>query len=437
MKRFFAISLLLFACSGQKPRTDPVATFPLPVAKTSQAAVAEPAGALDLPTALALTLQHHPQLQGADDLERLRTARRQAARVSPNPAVELTAEDFLGSGPFRGIGGSQWTLTVSQVLELGGKSRARVLLAESESAMDAVQFQLTRLSVLSAVTLDFARLVYLQERQAILAGQLENAAGLERAIAARIEGGKDSLVQLKQYQIQLSLLRFDLEDLERQKQAARVQIASHWGSFSPRFSLAVGRFSTPDQLLATDELKARLRRHPEVLLRQAQIAQLRAQRAFEGRLAVPDIELSVGVRMVAEDRNAAMVGGISLPLPVWDRRREARDLLDARLRTVERDLAAQVFLLEQQLAGKLAEFGRRRAELMMLEKTVLPEIEANIALFQEGFTLGRFTLLEMLDSQKALFELRERILATRLQLQTTVLELEFLTGLRLDTRGEP
>ncbi|PKN20146.1 MAG: hypothetical protein CVU65_17745, partial [Deltaproteobacteria bacterium HGW-Deltaproteobacteria-22] len=129
---------------------------------------------------------------------------------------------------------------------------------------------------------------------------------------------------------------------------------------------------------------------------------------------------------------AAMVGGLSMQLPVWDRRSEARDLISAQIRTVERDLAAQEFLLEQQTARKLAEFGRHREELVMLEKTVLPEIEANIALFREGFRLGKFTLLEMLDSQKALYELRERILAGRLALQTSILELEFLTGFRLE-----
>ncbi|MBU1069898.1 TolC family protein [Myxococcota bacterium] len=424
--------LILSACAGPKDRTDPVAAFALPVEKTPAAPVAEPEGDLDLPTALALTLQHHPQLQGAGDLDRLRTARVRTARVGPNPAVELTAEDFLGSGPFRGIGGSQWTLQVSQVLELGGKPRARVLLAETESALEAVQFQLTRLSVLSAVTLDFARLVFLQERQINLAAQLGNAMTLEQAIAARIEGGKESPIQLKQYQIQLALLRFDLQDLERQKQAARSQLSSNWGNFRPRFKGVIGRFSTPENLPSPEELKARIQRHPELQLRRARIAQLRAQRALEGRLAVPDVELSLGVRMVAEDRNAAMVGGLSMHLPVWDRRREARDLISAQIRTVERDLAAQEFLLEQQTARKLAEFGRHREELVMLEKTVLPEIEANIALFREGFRLGKFTLLEMLDSQKALYELRERILAGRLALQTSILELEFLTGFRLE-----
>jgi outer membrane protein TolC len=66
---------------------------------------------------------------------------------------------------------------------------------------------------------------------------------------------------------------------------------------------------------------------------------------------------------------------------------------------------------------------------------VLPEIDANVALFREGFSLGKFTLLEMLDSQKALFELRERILAGRLALQTSILEIEFLTGFSLDPKG--
>jgi cobalt-zinc-cadmium efflux system outer membrane protein len=229
----------------------------------------------------------------------------------------------------------------------------------------------------------------------------------------------------------LALLRFDLQDLERQKQAARSQLSSNWGNYRPRFNGVFGRFSAPERLPSPEEFTARIRRHPELQLRRARIAQLRAQRSLEGRMAVPDVELTLGLRMVADDRNAAMVGGISMQLPVWDSRREARDLISAQIRTVERDLAAQEFLLEQQTARKVAEFGRHRAELVMLEKT-LPEIEANIALFREGFRLGKFTILEMLYAQSAMFEQHERILAGRLALQTSILELEFLTGHRLD-----
>ncbi len=435
---FFLLFLSLFNCAGARLRPEVMAeplSLPLHLVRTSGAPIAEPAGELDLPTALALTLQHHPQLQGAADLDRLRAARIRAARVAPNPTLEFTAEDFLGSGPFRGVGGSQWTLTVSQLVELGGKPEARAALAGAQHGVEAAQLRLTRLAVLSTVALDFARLVHLQERRSNLEAQLENAVGLEQAIAARVEAGKDSALQLRQYQIQLSLSRFDLQELDRAIAAARARLASHWGAREPRFRVAVGRFSVPRSLPAPGELRERLSRHPELQVRQAQIAQLRAERELERRLGTPDVELTLGVRLVAEDRNAAMVGGLSLPLPVWDRRREAVDALDAQVRVAERDAASQAFLLGQQVERLLAEFERTRAELLLLEETVLPEVETNLGLFREGFAMGRFTILEMLETQRSRFELRERILTARLALQTAVLELELLTGVRLESGG--
>jgi outer membrane protein, heavy metal efflux system len=148
------------------------------------------------------------------------------------------------------------------------------------------------------------------------------------------------------------------------------------------------------------------------------------------------VELTLGARMVAEDRNAAVVGGISLPLPLWDRRRESVDALDAQVRVAEREAASQVFLLGQQVDRLIAELDRHRAELLLLEEKVLPEMEANLGLFQEGFAMGRFTILEMLETQRSLFELRERILTARIALQTAVLELEFLTGVRLESEAQ-
>jgi len=427
--------ITLAGCAGAPPKTEVTTDWPLIQQRAAADRISEPEGPLDLSTALTLTVLHHPQLQGAEDLERLRNARIRAAKVAPNPALELTAEDVLGSGPFRGAGGSQWTLTVSQLVELGGKPAARAALAQSQSAAELVQFQLNRLTVLSAVTLDFAQLVFLQERRKNLAHRMENANTLEQAIAARIEAGKESELQLKQYQLQLSLLRFDLEDLDRQVQAARSRLASHWGSQAPRFSHAVGRFSIPEKLPSASELRARLARHPETQLRHAQIAQLQAQRELERRQAVPDIAFSLGVRMISEDRNAAMVGGISLALPVWDRRREAVEVLDAQVRGSAREATAQLFLLGQTLDRKLAELTRQREELLMLDGRILPELEANLRLFREGFAMGRFTLLEMLETQKGLFELRDRILNARMSLQTIILELEFLTGMPLDSGG--
>ncbi len=434
----FIFFLSLSACAGARLRPEAATDtlpWPLHLVQATGAPIAEPEGELDLPTALALTLSHHPQLQGAADLERLRAARIRAARVAPNPTLELTAEDLLGSGPFRGVGGSQWTLTVSQVIELGGKPEARAALAGAQHGVEAAQVRLTRLAVLSTVALDFARLVHLQERRSNLAARLENAAGLEQAIAARVEAGKDSALQLRQYQLQLTLSRFDLQELDRAVTAARARLASHWGAREPRFRVAVGRFSMPRSLPSPAELRERLHRHPDLAARKAQIAQLRAQRELERRLATPDVELTLGARMVAEDRDAAMVGGISLPLPLWDRRREAVDTLDAQVRVAEREAAAQVFLLGQQVDRLIAELDRNRAELVLLEETVLPEMETNLGLFREGFAMGRFTILEMLETQRALFELRERILTARLALQTAVLELEFLTGVRLESGG--
>jgi outer membrane protein TolC len=134
---------------------------------------------------------------------------------------------------------------VSQVIELGGKPEARATLAGAQHGTEAAQVRLTRLAVLSTVALDFARLVHLQERRSNLAARLENASVLEQAIAARVEAGKDSALQLRQYQLQLSLSRFDLQELDRAVTAARARLASHWGSREPRFRVAVGRFSVP------------------------------------------------------------------------------------------------------------------------------------------------------------------------------------------------
>ena len=50
----------------------------------------------------------------------------------PNPEAAFEAENFLGGKELSGLKGSEFTLSASQLFELGGKRSSRINLAESE-----------------------------------------------------------------------------------------------------------------------------------------------------------------------------------------------------------------------------------------------------------------------------------------------------------------
>ena len=55
------------------------------------------------------------------------------ARLRPNPEIAFEAENIAGSGAFSGLQATEYTLSLSQRLELGGKQGARVRAAQAEA----------------------------------------------------------------------------------------------------------------------------------------------------------------------------------------------------------------------------------------------------------------------------------------------------------------
>jgi cobalt-zinc-cadmium efflux system outer membrane protein len=86
-------------------------------------------GAITLRQALTLALLRHPDLAVFANDIRIAEARRLQASLRRNPTANLRAEDAAGIDTYKGINRTQSTLEISQVLELGGKRRARIRAA--------------------------------------------------------------------------------------------------------------------------------------------------------------------------------------------------------------------------------------------------------------------------------------------------------------------
>jgi cobalt-zinc-cadmium efflux system outer membrane protein len=116
------------------------------------------------------------------------------------------------------------------------------------------------------------------------------------------------------------------------------------------------------------------------------------------------VRVSVGWRNFQDTRDGALVAGISIPLPVWDQNQG--DVLAAResLAKTEAERAVNRNALLS-VAGRAydAANGAIR-ELNLLRKSVLPNARRASESMEEGYGVGRFTLLEVLDVQAAATE---------------------------------
>ena len=129
------------------------------------AALASPAHAevLTLRDALGASLKQHPDLQTFQFRFKAAEAVRGQAGQRPAPELSVGFDNFAGSGSYRGVDEAEATLSLSQVLELGGKRDARLAVADASYASISAERQAAQLDVLAEVTRRFIDVAELQE----------------------------------------------------------------------------------------------------------------------------------------------------------------------------------------------------------------------------------------------------------------------------------
>jgi outer membrane protein TolC len=148
---------------------------------------------------------------------------------------------------------------------------------------------------------------------------------------------------------------------------------------------------------------------------------------------IPDLTVSGGVRYFNETKESAWVLGFSLPLPLFDRNQSGMLEASARLTKAELERHAAEVWVSTALAEAYQSLVNAATEVTTLQNEVLPAAEEAFQATQEGYRLGKFGFLDVLDIQRTLFETRGRYLEALATYHKAVADLERLSGAELHT----
>jgi cobalt-zinc-cadmium efflux system outer membrane protein len=412
----------------------PVAVFAAP---EEASRVVEPAGALTLQRALALALEQSPELAAFNLEIRAAEARVVQARLRPNPDLIVTGEDFLGQGDFQGVDQSQLTLQLSQIIELGGKRRARSGVAMAARERSLAEYEVKRVEVLAGVTERFIEVVAHQEELALAREARALAEDSLGAARKRVEAGRGSPLEEQRVAVALARAKIEEEHLEHELLTDRRRLAAFWGSDAPTFKEARANLFAHRTAPSLDFLEARVANGPEGLrwvsekrLREAELKLALTRRT-------PNLTLGGGVRYLATSEDLAYVMQFSLPLPISDRNQgaiaEAR-ALDSKAvidrRANELRLRATLFGLYQEMLHSIK-------ELEVIRREILPGAQESLRLARDGFAEGKFSQLELLDAQRTLVEVKKQNITAASNYHRYVLEIEKLLGAPLHSAEPP
>lgn len=394
----------------------------------STSGVDEPSGALTLRQALALALTHNPELASVRFDIRIAEARTLQAKLLPNPEAELTSENIAGSDSYSDARRSENTLLLGQLIELGGKHRARVREAAVGRDLAAFDYETRKRNVFLKTAEQFIEVLAAQRRIAITDDLVRLANDFVPAIEKRIEAGKASELEKTRLDVAVASARIDAEQAKHDLVGARQRLAAQWGSTKPRFASAVGDLDSVRTTASLETLASRLAANPRLARFGAEIAQREAALAREKAAALPDVTLRAGARQINETKDTTAVVAFSVPLPLWNRNQGNISAAREQVARAGAEQAAAAAALMTELSDAWQNLARARSAISILRENVLPGAESALKATNEGYEAGRFSYLDVLDARRTIGAARTQYLQAITEYHKALHAVEALTA---------
>lgn len=401
----------------------------LAAAAASAVAADEPRG-LELEQVIARVLKHNPLLQTlAHEAGAAEARTRQAAQGTPY-RLGLEVENVLGTGRHEGVDAAEATLSLSRVLELGGKPGRRAELAGFQAGLLRSEQDARRLDILAEAARGFVDVVAGQYRLQLARDHLQLVRHNRESVRRRVTAGRSPEAELGRADIAVARAELALERSAGELASVRVVLASQWGEPSPDFGQAEADLFELPALAPFDDYAARLERNPDLarFATRARLAEAR-QRLAAAR-ARPDVELGGGVRYLGEADDLAL--GLSARIPLGSRQRAEPYQAEARALAQRESLQAQGQRL--QLRATLYAIHRQlqqaRARSERLRREIIPAAQRVLRDYEQGYSQGRYSLLDLSQARRTLLELRQESLTAATDYHLARIELDRLIGAR-------
>lgn len=349
------------------------------------------------------------------DIERARARLRQAG-LRPNPTLDFEQT----TGRFTGAPGeSEISVGLAVPLELGGKRRSRIQLAQAElQAAEAEVADRERRLINDVRTLYVEALASLREL-----GTLEELNDLDlqttRFVQARVNEGETAPIELNQLQVEVDRLRSRRALLEGRLQASLLRLKSVTGIPLAELLRLREDISNPSLPLPVTSVEAAidiaLRTRPDLRLARLneEVAQagLKLARAYGVPDVTPFTKYSYGRSVfddtpvgVLRDRDKLLTFGVSVGIPVFNRNQGAKAEATAAITQAQRRREFVEAVVRSEVQSAYARYEAARAAVTTFEQGVIPRATENIRTIRAAYQIGAFSIGDLLGEQRRLVD---------------------------------
>jgi len=408
---------------------NPTAAFILSIALVlgAQSSVASEQS-ISLVDAIRFTMESNPRFRTYQLRSQALAGELQTADQKPVLRVSTEIENVLGTGDLNWFQGTELSLSLSQVIEMGDKRFLRTNTVNRRHNLLLAEQQVLELDLLSEATSRYIELATIEEIQVLLARATDLAQISFEAVSSRVVAGRAPEAERARATAALALAELAQNSAGFDVAAAKLKLSSLWGELQPEFGSTEARLMEVEELSDINLLLQKLEENPEIQvfasesrLREAELRAARSQRKA-------DIEVGAGIRHLAELNDTALIFQASIPLSTKQRASGAITTAQANLLRVDSEREAAVLRMKAQLLTLTQQRMRAVNEFTLLQESVLPQLENALDSTRAAFESGRYSYLELSAAQQQLLDAQLSLIEAASRAHLLRVEIERLSG---------
>lgn len=346
------------------------------------------------------------------------------AKILPNPSVQLNVNQLLGGAPPDSKTGYEaqvvWPLPIfGQVGARRAAAEARVTVAETQAIAQLWQ----RAADMQAAMVDTA---FADARVVMLEKNLAELDRLQGIITKRAAAGSNSAYDVLRVTTSATTVRAALTTALTDRAGAESRLLALMAEPTlgrvhiTRDGLATFRGPLDEQAL----VKAALERRPDLELARRSATASTREAESQRKDAIPTPSLVAGGLLVMGPYGLQVTGGVSFPLPFFDRNQGqiGRALADAQTNElVAKALEARI---KNEVAGSWRAREAARRALEQYRSAALPAAAELLSRAEVTYQAGTFSIAELFDAYRTTWDARLQELELEEQMAQSEITLE-------------
>jgi len=380
---------------------------------------------VDFTTAVALARKSNPDWKSAEQEVEIARGKVTTARlISPfNPVLE-------GQAGRRTIpserSGSDYGVGVSLELEVAGQRDLRIGEAEKNLQRAEASFQDYARTFTAKIARAFYQALFARERVSLLRRVESLNQRLHKVTRIKFEAGDVSGLELNVAAVRYGRTRKETLDGERELRQALLELRRLVGideSIAPVGELPI---TAPPVSLQQALERARANR-PDLAAKSREVERAESEIALRRRESFPNPSVGVFFNREATG-DKTVIGGLSIPLPFFNRRQGELESLEARkvqaraeLLALEKEIRKEVDLVLNQWVAALQGF-------QLFQQEIIARTEENFKLLEAAYRERKIDFAQAIVMENDLITANLAYLDTSLALRGAAIKLQEVTG---------